>query len=68
MGTSVKLLDREKLSSYECGFLSLKDSRDLFTVQFYRLSVLFILFDVEIIFLIPWLLSLKRFANVDSTF
>lgn len=53
-GTQLKILDKEKLSLFECGFIPLNDSRQLFTVNFYRISILFILFDIEISFLFPW--------------
>nr|AHX97828.1 NADH dehydrogenase subunit 3 [Pseudognaptodon sp. QL-2014] len=46
-------LDREKLSSFECGFDSLSSSRLPFSIHFYMIGILFLIFDVEIIFLFP---------------
>jgi NADH-quinone oxidoreductase subunit A len=49
----------EKLSAYECGFNPFNDVSGQINVQFYSVSILFILFDLEIMFLFPWCLSLK---------
>jgi NADH-quinone oxidoreductase subunit A len=46
-------LDSDKLSSYECGFQPFEDARLPFEVRFYIIGVLFIIFDLEIIFLFP---------------
>ena len=54
--------DSEKLSSYECGFEPYEDARHKFDVKFYIVAILFILFDIEAIFLFPWSLSL---GNLD---
>ena len=45
--------DLEKLTAYECGFSSFKDSRDVFDVRFYLVSILFLIFDLEIIYAFP---------------
>ncbi len=50
--------DKEKLSAYECGFEAFDDSRGRFDVRFYLVSILFIIFDLEIAFLFPWAVSL----------
>lgn len=50
--------DREKLSSYECGFEPFEDSRGRFDVRFYLVAILFIIFDLEVAFLFPWAVSL----------
>lgn len=44
----------EKLSPYECGVPLLDESRGRFSVKFYLIAILFILFDIETVFLIPW--------------
>ena len=44
----------EKLSAYECGFHPFEDTRDKFDVRFYLVSILFIIFDLEVVFLFPW--------------
>ena len=51
--------DAEKSSAYECGFESFGDSRMPFDVRFYLVSILFIIFDLEIAFLFPWAISLN---------
>jgi NADH-quinone oxidoreductase subunit A len=48
-----------KLEPYECGFEHFDDSRNKFDIKFYLVAVLFLIFDVEIIFLIPWAICLK---------
>jgi NADH-quinone oxidoreductase subunit A len=48
----------EKISPYECGFDPFEESRSNFEVRFYLVAILFIVFDLEIIFLIPWVLTL----------
>jgi NADH-quinone oxidoreductase subunit A len=50
---------RAKLSPYECGMLPVGDSRQRFSVQFYLVAMLFILFDVEAVFLYPWAIILR---------
>jgi NADH-quinone oxidoreductase subunit A len=45
---------RAKLQAYECGILPTGDAREPFSVKFYMVAIVFILFDVEAIFLYPW--------------
>ena len=52
--------DPEKLSAYECGFEAFDDARSKFDVKFYLVSILFIIFDLEIAFLFPWAVSLSN--------
>lgn len=47
--------DHEKLSAYECGFNAFDDARMKFDVRFYLVSILFIIFDLEVAFLFPWI-------------
>ncbi len=49
----------EKLSAYECGFESFEDSRLRFDIRFYLVTLLFIVFDLEVAFLFPWALALR---------
>jgi NADH-quinone oxidoreductase subunit A len=51
------LKNTQKNTTYECGFNQISDSRNIFDVQFFVTGVLFLLFDVEIIFLFPWALN-----------
>src|SRR5580765_6494848 len=56
---------RAKMSPYECGVPPVGDARERFSVKFYLVAMLFILFDVEAVFLYPWaiiLRDLKRFG------
>jgi NADH-quinone oxidoreductase subunit A len=50
---------RAKLSPYECGMEPVGDARGRFSVKFYLVAMLFILFDVEAVFLYPWAIILK---------
>ena len=43
-----------KLEAYECGIKAASDSRGRYTVRFYIVAILFVIFDVETIFLFPW--------------
>jgi NADH-quinone oxidoreductase subunit A len=55
-----KAPDPEKLSSYECGFNAFDDARMKFDVRFYLVSILFIIFDLEVAFLFPWAVALMK--------
>ena len=55
-----KAPDPEKLSSYECGFNAFDDARMKFDVRFYLVSILFIIFDLEVAFLFPWAVTLMK--------
>lgn len=50
--------DLEKISAYECGFQPFEDARNKFDIRFYLVAILFIIFDLEIMFLFPWSVSL----------
>jgi NADH-quinone oxidoreductase subunit A len=56
---AVREPDPEKLSAYECGFKAFDDARMKFDVRFYLVSLLFIIFDLEVAFLFPWAVSLR---------
>lgn len=43
----------EKLAAYECGFYPFEDTRQMFRIRYYLIAILFIIFDIEIILLIP---------------
>jgi NADH-quinone oxidoreductase subunit A len=55
--------DPEKVSAYECGFNAFDDARMKFDVRFYLVSILFIIFDLEIAFLFPWAVA---FGDIGS--
>jgi NADH-quinone oxidoreductase subunit A len=44
----------EKLSPYECGFEAFEDARMQFDVRYYLIAIQFVIFDLEIIFIVPW--------------
>jgi NADH-quinone oxidoreductase subunit A len=52
--------ETEKLSAYECGFEPYEDARNIFDVKFYIVAILFIIFDIETMFLLPWSISLSQ--------
>ena len=56
--------DPEKLSAYECGFNAFDDARMKFDVRFYLVSILFIIFDLEVAFLFPWAVSFQNLSDV----
>ncbi len=56
---AVRSPDPEKVSAYECGFNAFDDARMKFDVRFYLVSILFIIFDLEVAFLFPWAVAFK---------
>ena len=59
-----KNVSNEKVSAYECGFEPFGDARDNFDIHFYVVALLFIIFDVEIIFLVPWVITLSILNSI----
>jgi NADH-quinone oxidoreductase subunit A len=57
---AVRKPDPEKVSAYECGFDAFDDARMKFDVRFYLVSLLFIIFDLEVAFLFPWAVAFKE--------
>lgn len=53
---------REKLDPYECGVPLLDTSRHRHAVQFYMVAIVFMLFDIEVVFLIPWAVVFQQMA------
>ena len=60
--------DSEKLSAYECGFNAFDDARMKFDVRFYLVSILFIIFDLEVAFLFPWAVSMFDLSKGGMVF
>jgi NADH-quinone oxidoreductase subunit A len=52
--------ESEKLSAYECGFEPYEDTHHTFDIRFCVIAILFIIFDIEVMFLIPWCISLAK--------
>jgi NADH-quinone oxidoreductase subunit A len=61
---AVRNPDPEKVSAYECGFNAFDDARMKFDVRFYLVSILFIIFDLEIAFLFPWAVAFGEMSMV----
>jgi len=57
---------RTKLMPYECGKDPVGSARERFSVKFYLIAMLFILFDIEVIFLVPWAVVFKRLSSPES--
>ena len=52
-----------KDSAYECGMLPLGDSQPRFSVKFYLVAMLFVIFDIEVVFMYPWAVTFGDFLN-----
>ena len=52
--------DAQKLSPYECGFEAFEDARMKFDVRYYLIAIQFIVFDLELIFIVPWTLVFQE--------
>ena len=55
-----KTKSARKLNPYECGIVPESDARERFPVKFYMIALLFIVFDLEMVFLYPWAIILKK--------
>jgi NADH-quinone oxidoreductase subunit A len=60
--------DPEKNSAYECGFNAFDDARMKFDVRFYLVSILFIIFDLEVAFLFPWAVAIFDLPQAQMEF
>jgi NADH-quinone oxidoreductase subunit A len=63
-----RISGKTKLSTYECGMMTIGPARMKFNVRYYLVAMLFLIFDIEIMFLYPWALmagSLKLFGFVE---
>ena len=56
--------DSEKNSIYECGFDPYGDARNTFDVRFYLVAIFFIVFDLESIYVFPWIISLSHLGSI----
>jgi len=52
--------DFEKLSAYECGFQPFEEARTKFDIRYYLLAILFLVFDLEIMFMFPWCIAISK--------
>jgi NADH-quinone oxidoreductase subunit A len=58
---------RIKLGAYECGMDPVGDARGRFSVRFYMVAMLFILFDVEAVFMLPWAVIYRRLPGITGS-
>ncbi len=58
----------EKIMPYECGITPESDARGRYTVRFYVIAILFVIFDVETIFLFPWAVQYRALSQVLGLF
>ncbi|MGD0547528.1 MAG: NADH-quinone oxidoreductase subunit A [Terracidiphilus sp.] len=56
-----------KLAAYECGIVAVGDARQRFSVRFYMVAVLFILFDVETVFMMPWAVIYRKLPGITHS-
>ena len=56
-----------KLAPYECGIMAEGDARGRFSVRFYLVAVLFILFDVEAVFIMPWAVVYRKLPEITGS-
>src|ERR1700743_2814267 len=61
-----KIPNRRKNMPFECGVPAIGDARQRFSVRFYLVAILFLLFDVEAIFFFPWAVVFKKYLSVNS--
>ena len=58
---------RTKAGAYECGMDPIGDARGRFSVRFYMVAMLFILFDVEVVFMLPWAVIFRRLPALTGS-
>jgi NADH-quinone oxidoreductase subunit A len=58
--------NRRKDMPFECGMPPIGDARHRFSVRFYLVAILFLLFDVEVIFFIPWALVYRDYLQINA--
>ena len=58
---------KTKLETYECGMVPQGDARGRYSVRFYMVAMLFILFDVEVVFMLPWAVIYRRLPAITGS-
>jgi NADH-quinone oxidoreductase subunit A len=56
-------MTQQKLSTYESGMPPVSSAHERFSVKFYLVAMLFILFDIEVVFMYPWAVSFRELGN-----
>lgn len=62
-----KRQSRVKAGAYECGMVPIGDARGRFSVRFYMVAMLFILFDVEAVFMLPWAVIYRQLHGITGS-
>ncbi len=60
-------VSKAKLAAYECGIPAEGDARGRFSVRFYMVAMLFILFDVEAVFMLPWAVIYRELPRITGS-
>jgi NADH-quinone oxidoreductase subunit A len=61
-----KLPNRKKNQPFECGVPPVGDARHRISVRFYLVAILFLLFDVEVVFFIPWAVVFRKYLSINA--
>jgi NADH-quinone oxidoreductase subunit A len=61
-----RLPNKRKSMPFECGVPPVGDTKHRFSVRFYLVAILFLLFDVEAIFFFPWAVVFKKYLSINS--
>ncbi len=59
--------NKTKDSAYECGMLPIGEAQPRFSVKFYLVAMLFILFDIEVVFMYPWAVQFRELSALGTT-
>ncbi|MCX6130467.1 MAG: NADH-quinone oxidoreductase subunit A [Proteobacteria bacterium] len=66
LGARPRERNKERFETYECGVPSVGNARQQFSVRYYVVGIVFLLFDVEVVFMYPWALVYKKFLSQGS--
>ncbi len=61
LGTRARIRTKEKYEVYECGVPATGNARQQFSVRYYVVGIIFLLFDVEVVFMYPWAVVYRKF-------